>query len=95
MTQRWVPAYRVPEPRPLPRHSWTPGLLVCPPASHAVRSRDRPCRTEMSALFLVCSREHLVNACDDLPGALDRSLALLDLVQEALTFLLRFFDQRR
>jgi hypothetical protein len=28
------------------------------------------------------------------PGVLDRSLALLDLCQEALTFFLRFFDQR-
>ena len=28
MTQQWVPAYRVLEPRPLPRHNWTPGLFV-------------------------------------------------------------------
>ena len=46
-------------------------------------------------LFLVSIRQHSVNACDDLPGVLDRSLALLDLCQELLTFFLRFFDQRR
>ena len=46
-------------------------------------------------LFLFSIRQHIVDACDDLPRVLDRSLALPDLVQEALTFFLRFFDQRR
>ena len=46
-------------------------------------------------LFLFSIRQHFVDACDDLPRVLDRSLALPDLVQEALTFFLRFFDQRR
>ena len=46
-------------------------------------------------LLLFSIRQHLVDACDDLPRVLDRSLALPDLVQEALTFFLRFFDQRR
>jgi hypothetical protein len=58
-----------------------------PPFPPPQRDRQEP--------DIVRSRQHLVNARDDLPGALDRSLALLDLVQEALTFLLRFFDQRR
>src|ERR1700722_497459 len=46
-------------------------------------------------LFLFSIRQYFVDACDDLPRVLDRSLALPDLVQEALTFFLRFFDQRR
>jgi hypothetical protein len=46
-------------------------------------------------LFHFSIRQHFVDACDDLPRVLDRSLALPDLVQEALTFFLRFFDQRR
>ena len=46
-------------------------------------------------LFLFTSSQHFIDACDDLPGVLDRSLALLDLCQEALTFFLSFFDERR
>jgi len=33
-------------------------------------------------LFLVGGRQHFLNACDDLPGMLDRSLTMLDLGQE-------------
>ena len=47
-----------------------------------------------AVLFLFTSSQHFIDACDELPGVLDRSLALLDLCQEALTFFLRFFDQR-
>ena len=41
-------------------------------------------------LFLFSIRQHFVDACDDLPRVLDRSLALPDLVQEALTFFFAF-----
>ena len=43
-------------------------------------------------LFLFSGCQHFIDACDYLPRVLDRSLALLDLCQEALTFFLSFFD---
>jgi hypothetical protein len=56
------------------------------------RVNDRAVRSSSSASgsFLVRSRKHLVNACNDLSRVLDCPLALLDLSQEAFTFFLRF-----
>jgi hypothetical protein len=56
------------------------------------RAGEMPRKTQ-AALFLFSGSQHFIDAGDDLSGVLDRSLALLDLCQEKLTFFLCFGDE--